>query len=118
MVGVNELMPSATLDRESWLRSFMDRINPSTRLKNDRSNFSDWEAALRNAAVADGKLRYLTQPIPPAPGPEAGVNDRLAYDDFIMEAGAIKNVLIFAMEPNLQRRFIAQGANKIFHHPY
>ena len=31
-----------------------------------------------------------------------------------MEAGAIKNVLIFAMEPNLQRRFIAQGANKIF----
>ncbi|XP_074321738.1 uncharacterized protein LOC141658881 [Silene latifolia] len=31
-----------------------------------------------------------------------------------MEAGAIKNVLIFAMESNLQKRFIAQGANKIF----
>ena len=107
-------MPSATLDRESWLRSFMDRINQSTRLKNDGSNFADWEAALRNAAIADGKLKYLTEPVPAAPGPGAGANEVLAHSDFVMEAGAIKNVLIFAMEPNLQRHFIAQGANKIF----
>jgi len=110
----NAPMPSATLDRESWLRSFMDHINQSTRLKNDGSNFTDLEAALRNAAVADGKLRYLTEPEPPAPGPGASANEVLAHKDFIMEAGALKNVLIFAMEANLQRRFIAQGANKIF----
>ena len=92
----------------------MDNMNQSTRLKNDGSNFADWEAALRNAAIADGKLDYLTKPIPPFPGPNAGANELLAHGDFIMEAGAIKNVLIFAMETNLQRRFIAQGANKIF----
>ena len=39
---------------------------------------------------------------------------RNSYDEFAREAGAIKNVLIFAMESNLQRRFITQGANKIF----
>jgi len=110
----NDPMPSATLGRESWLRSFMDHMNQSTRLKNDGSNFADWEAALRNAAIADGKLKYLTEPIPPNPGPNARANESLAYSDYIMEAGALKNVLIFAMETNLQRRFIAQGANKIF----
>jgi len=107
-------MPSATLDRESWLRTFMSSINQSTRLKNNGSNFQDWEAALRNAAIADGKLKYLTQPEPPAPAPDAAANEILAYKDFLMEAGALKNVLIFAMEANLQRRFIALGANKIF----
>jgi hypothetical protein len=100
-------MPSATLDRESWLRAFMDRLTPSTRLKNDGSNFSDWEAALRNAAIADGKLKFLTEPIPAPPGPGAGANQQITYDDFVMEAGALKNVLIFAMEGKFQRRFIA-----------
>ena len=54
--------PSATLARESWLRSFMDHINQTTRLKSNGSNFADWEAALRNAAIADGKLKYLVEP--------------------------------------------------------
>ncbi|XP_074302645.1 uncharacterized protein LOC141634317 [Silene latifolia] len=58
MAGNNEIpMPSATLDRESWLKVFMDNMNQFTRLKNDGSNFADWEASLRNAATADGKLR-------------------------------------------------------------
>ena len=92
----------------------MNQMNQSTRLKNDGSNFADWEAALRNAAAADGKLKYLIEPIPPNPGPTARANEIAKFNDFCMEAGAIKNVLIFAMEPNLQKRFIAQGANKIF----
>ena len=45
--------------------------------------------ALRNAAIADGKLRYLLEPIPVAPGPEGGANQKVIYDDFVMEAGAI-----------------------------
>ena len=93
----------------SWTTS----INPS-RLKSDGSNFGDWEAAVRNAAVADGKLIYLIEPLPPKPTPNAGANELLKYSDFVMEAGAVKNVLIFAMETPLQRRFIAHGANKIF----
>ena len=105
--------PAATLTKESWLRSFMDHINQSTRLKNDGSNFADWEASLRNAAIADGKLRFLVEPMPAEPTARTGAQ-RTAYDEFAREAGAIKNVLIYAMEPNLQRRFITQGANKIF----
>jgi len=56
----------------------------------------------------------LTEPLPPNPGPRARASETLAYSDFVMEAGAIKNVLIFAIESNFQRRFIAQSANKIF----
>ena len=104
-------LPSATLSRESWLRLFMDKNS----LKNDGSNFTDWEAALRNACVADGKLQYLTEPIPTEPGTGArNAAARATYEEFIREAGAIKNVLIFAMQPNLQRRFITQSAHKIY----
>ncbi len=88
--------PIATLTRESWLRSFMDHCNQSTRLKNNGSNFADWEASLRNAAIADGKLKYVVEPIPADPGTRTGIQ-REAHDDFVREAGAIKNVLIYAM---------------------
>ncbi|KAL9230639.1 hypothetical protein vseg_005966 [Gypsophila vaccaria] len=107
--------PSATLTRESWLRSFMDHVSyhANSRLKNDGSNFTDWEAALKNAAVADGKLKYLVEPIPAEPSSRTGAL-RNSYDEFVREAGAIKNVLIYAMEPHLQRCFISQNANRIF----
>ena len=107
--------PATTLNKESWLHNFMDHVsyNQNSRLKNDGSNFTDWEAALRNAAVADGKLKYLVEPIPAEPSARTGAL-RTAYDEFVREPGAIKNVLIYAMESNLQRRFITQGANKIF----
>ncbi|KAL9237097.1 hypothetical protein vseg_011685 [Gypsophila vaccaria] len=61
--------PSATLIRESWLRSFMDHVsyNQNSRLKNNGKNITDWEVALRNAAIADGKLKYPFEPIPAKP---------------------------------------------------
>ncbi|KAL9237135.1 hypothetical protein vseg_011721 [Gypsophila vaccaria] len=66
--------PSATLTQESWLRSFMDHVSyhSNSRFKNDGSNFTDWEAALKNVAVADGKLKYLIEPIPAEPSSRTG----------------------------------------------
>ncbi|KAL9243930.1 hypothetical protein vseg_017762 [Gypsophila vaccaria] len=106
---------SATLTRESWFRSFMDHVSyhDNSRIKNDGTNFTDWEAALKNAAVVDGKLKYLIEPIPAEPSSRTKAL-RNSYDEFVREAGAIKNVLIYAMEPHLQRRFISQNANRIF----
>ncbi|KAL9247534.1 hypothetical protein vseg_020958 [Gypsophila vaccaria] len=93
----------------------MDHVsyNQNSRLKNDGSNFTDWEAALRNAAIADDKLKYLVKPIPAEPSSRTGAQ-QASYDEFVREAGAIKNVLIYAMEAHLQRRFISQSANRIF----
>ena len=49
---------SAPLPKEAWLRAFMDKVS----LKEDGSNFLDWEAGLRNATIADGRLRFLVDP--------------------------------------------------------
>ena len=100
----------ATIPRKSWLRQFMDKCC----LKNDGSNFSNWEANLRNAATADGKLRYLTEVPPAEPTARSTAAARTAYDEFLREAGSMKNVLIWTMEANLQKRFISHTANKIF----
>ena len=92
------------------LRAFMDKVS----LKEDGSNYSDWEALLKSAAIADGKLRYLIDPAPAEPGTRATAAVREAYDDYLRESCAIKNVLIFTMAPSLQRRFINLNAHEIF----
>ena len=102
--------PSAPLPREAWLRAFMDKVS----LKEDGSNFLDWKAALRNAAIADGKLRYLTDPAPPEPTTRTTAAVRASYDDYQRESCAIKNVLIYSMAPSLQRRLINLNAYEIF----
>ena len=67
---------SAKLSKESWLRSFMEKVS----LKDDGSNFFDWEANLRNAAQADGKLKFLTEPNPLEPGARATPAQRASYE--------------------------------------
>jgi len=88
----------------------MERVS----LKEDGSNISDWEAQLKNSAEANGKLKFLTEPLPVEPPARATAQIRASYDEHLREACAIKNVLIFAMHPTLQRRFITSDANKIF----
>ena len=101
---------SATLSKDSWLRSFMEKVS----LKDDGSNFVDWEANLRNVAQADGKLKFLTEPNPLEPGARATPAQRASYEEHMKEAYAVKNVLIFAMQEGLKRRFIKSDAHGIF----
>ena len=84
------------------------------RLDKDGANFTVWEANLRNSATADGKLKYLTEPMPQEPGARATAAQRASYEEYKRESFGVKNVLIFTMDDDLQRRFITCEAPKIF----
>ncbi|XP_074318564.1 uncharacterized protein LOC141655378 [Silene latifolia] len=86
----------------SWLRVFMDRC----KLKKNGSNFCDWDGKLRLAAEGDDKLRFLTEPSPPTPNDRSSNAVREAYEAYQKESAAIKNVLIFSMEDDIQRSAI------------
>ena len=88
----------------------MDRVS----LKDDGSNFVDWDAQLRSAAISDGKLRYLVDPPPSEPGARATAAARTSFDEYERESNAIKNVLIYSIAPSLQRRLISLNAYEIF----
>jgi len=83
-------------------------------LKDDGSNFSDWEMHLRLAAQADGKEQFLVTPVPPMPASDATQIIKDSYDVYLKESSSVKNVLIFAMAPALQRRMIHLSAYHIF----
>ncbi|XP_074276416.1 uncharacterized protein LOC141600113 [Silene latifolia] len=104
--------PNATpLATSSWLRSFMDRC----KLEKNGSNFSEWDAQLKLAAEGDDKLRYLTEASPLEPSTRSTAATREAYEAYQKESAAMKNVLIFAMEAELQRRAFKMGnANEIY----
>ncbi|XP_074293215.1 uncharacterized protein LOC141620176 [Silene latifolia] len=90
------------ISKDSWLRSFMDKYT----LKSNGSNFKDWEEQLRLAAVGDGKLRYLVEPPIATPTTRTSTAARDAYEEYQRESLIFKNVLIFAMEPSLQKQCI------------
>ena len=91
-----------TITHVSWLRPFMDKC----KLEKNGSNFTDWEGQLRLAADGDHKLKYLIEPPPPNPGARSPNTVREAYEAYHKESAGIKNVLIFSMEPDLQRSAI------------
>ncbi|XP_074290584.1 uncharacterized protein LOC141617301 [Silene latifolia] len=86
----------------SWLRSFMDRC----KLEKNGSNFTDWDAQLRLAAEGDDKLKYLTEAPPATPNSMSTTEVREPFETYQKEFAAVKNVLIFSMEPDLQRSAI------------
>ena len=88
---------STVVSKDSWLRSFMDKQS----LKEDGSNFADWEMTLKMAAQGDGKERFLVDPVPPTPAINASLAVKNAHAEFLRESGGIKNILIFAMAPAL-----------------
>jgi len=89
----------------------MDRC----KLEKNGSNFSDWNAQLRLAAEGDDKLRYLTEESPPEPSTRSTPATRQAYETYHKESAAIKNVLIFSMEADLQRSAIKMAtAHEIY----
>ena len=108
--NANQNQNQTPVSRDSWLRSFMDKFC----LKEDGTNFADWEMNLRLAVQGDGKERFLTTPVPNVPALNANQNTRNSYYEFLREAGSLKNVLIFTMAPALQRRMLALTANRIF----
>ena len=101
---------NAPVSKDSWLRSFMDKFS----LKEDGSNYADWEMNFRLAIQGDGKEQFLTTSVPDAPASNASANVRNSYYEFLRESGSIKNVLIFAMAPALQRRMLHLTAYQIF----
>ncbi|XP_074286170.1 uncharacterized protein LOC141611516 [Silene latifolia] len=102
---------TATIARDSWLRSFMDKYVLSA----DGSNFKDWEEQLRLAAAGDGKLRYLVDPSPPSPNTRATADVRDAFSNYQKESAAVKNVLFFSMHPALQRQCVKfRDAHEVF----
>ncbi|XP_074297608.1 uncharacterized protein LOC141628350 [Silene latifolia] len=100
MASTSSSAPSLTT--VSWLRSFMERF----KLEKNCSNFTDWEAQLRLAAEGDDKLKYLTEASPVTPIARSTPAVREAFETYQKESAAVKNVLIFSMEPNLQRSAI------------
>ncbi|XP_074278604.1 uncharacterized protein LOC141602196 [Silene latifolia] len=86
----------------SWLRSFMDRCE----LEKNGSNFIDWDVQLRLAAEGDDKLKYLTKAHPATPNARSTTAVREAFETYQIESAAVKNVLIFSMEPDLERSAI------------
>ncbi|XP_074274207.1 uncharacterized protein LOC141598293 [Silene latifolia] len=93
---------SASLTIVSWLRSFMDRC----KLEKNGSNFADWDAQHRLAAQGDDKLRYLTKAAPTEITTRSTPAARQTYEVYQKESAEMKNVLIFAMEAELQRSAI------------
>ncbi|XP_074305483.1 uncharacterized protein LOC141640677 [Silene latifolia] len=105
--------PSTTpLGKDSWLRSVMDKCT----LKDDGSNFIEWESNIKSAALSDNVLAYLTDAPPIEPGPRASSAMRTAYDDYMRKSNDIKNVLIWSMSPSLKLSCISLNAYEIFSH--
>ncbi|XP_074298724.1 uncharacterized protein LOC141629649 [Silene latifolia] len=76
----------------------MDRC----KLEKNSSNFADWDAQLRLATKGDDKLKYLTEASPATPIARSTPPVREANETCQKESAAVKNVLIFSMEPDLQ----------------
>ena len=103
-------MASSSNNNTSWLRTFMDK----NFLKEDGSNFHEWESNLRLAVEADGKQEFIFQPPPTPPDLHSNGNVVEAFKAYKQESLGIKNVLIFSMAPSLQRRFIYNPAHEIY----
>ena len=101
--------PSELLIKETCFQTFMNNLF----LKEDGSNFLDWEANVRNAAMVDGKLRYLVDPPPPKPTSREALAVRFSYDEYQKESCVIKNVLTNTMAPSLHWRFINSRTHEI-----
>ncbi|XP_074311405.1 uncharacterized protein LOC141647197 [Silene latifolia] len=103
--------PSTTsLGKDSWLRSVMDKCI----LKDDGSNFLEWESNIKSAALSDNVLTYLTDAPPIEPGARASSAVRTAYDDYVRMLNDIKNVLIWSISPKLKPSCISLNAYEIF----
>ncbi|XP_074277894.1 uncharacterized protein LOC141601505 [Silene latifolia] len=103
--------PSTTsLGKDSWLRSVMDKCI----LKDDGSNFLEWESNIKSAALSDNVLTYLTDAPPIEPGARASSAVRTAHDDYVRMLNDIKNVLIWSISPNLKLSCISLNAYEIF----
>ncbi|XP_074266370.1 uncharacterized protein LOC141589437 [Silene latifolia] len=103
--------PSTTsLGKDSWLRSVMDKYI----LKDDGSNFLEWESNIKSAALSDNVLTYLTDAPPIEPGARASSAVRTAYDDYVRMLNDIKNVLIWSISPKLKPSCISLNAYEIF----
>ena len=63
IVVIFVMASSSSTTNTSWLRTFMDK----NFLKDDGSNFHEWESNLRLAVEADGKQEYIYQTPPPPP---------------------------------------------------
>ena len=77
--NANANQGNAPVSKDSWLRSFMDKFS----LKEDGSNFADWEMNFRLAIQGDGKERFLTTPVPNSPALNASQNVRNSYYEFL-----------------------------------
>ncbi|XP_074300553.1 uncharacterized protein LOC141631831 [Silene latifolia] len=83
-------------------------------LKDDGSNFVEWESTIKSAAVSDNVLRCLVETPPSEPGPRATTAVRTAYDDNMKLSNDVKNVLIWSMASSLKLRCISLNAYEIF----
>ncbi|XP_074305696.1 uncharacterized protein LOC141640916 [Silene latifolia] len=97
------------LSTVSWLRSFMD----CCKLEKNGSNFTDWDTQLHLAAEGDDKLKYLTEASPATPITRSTPAVREAFETYQKESATVKNVLIFSMEPDLQRSAMFSRAPRI-----
>ncbi|XP_074299944.1 uncharacterized protein LOC141631130 [Silene latifolia] len=98
------------LGKDSWLRSVMDKCT----LKDDGSNFVEWESTIKSAALSNNVIVHLTDPPPTEPGPRATTVVRTAYDEYMRMSNDVKNVLIWSMSSKLKLQCISINAYEIF----
>ncbi|XP_074313941.1 uncharacterized protein LOC141649144 [Silene latifolia] len=80
----------------------MDRC----KLEKNGSNFNDWDAQLRLAAEGDDKLQYLTAAPPATLNARSSTAARETYETYQKQSAAVKNIMIFSMESDLERSAI------------
>ena len=77
------------VSRDSNIFAFM-KCNS---LKEDGSNFDEWERNLRLAVEADRKEKYIFMPPPPTPSARAPLEELKAYRKYNYTSESMKNVL-------------------------
>src|SRR3954468_5555938 len=84
-----------------------------TKLKDDRSNYSDWVRNLRIILIAAKKDYVLEAPLGRAPIPES--QDVMnAWQSRADDYSLVQCGMLYSLEPGLQKRFEKHGAYEMF----
>ena len=83
------------------------------KLKTDGSNFTTWFRTLRILLVPHKMSYVLEAALGDAPGDTASQDDKNVYQSKVDESSIVQSGMLYAMEPELQKRFENMSAFEI-----
>ena len=89
------------------LGKFLDK----DKLKTNGSNFPAWHRNLRILLIPQKLSHVLTEELGDAPTDDAAAAVKTAYQQRADEYSLIQSGMLYAMEPDLQKRFESMPAN-------